>query len=152
MMLLLSGRMKMTIARILANRDRPVISCTPNNSVLDVARLLAEHRIGALPVVDNDAVCGIFSERDLAYCVARDGDAALYRAIGEVMTTPPITVTPDTTVLVALSLMTRRRIRHLPVVDQGQMLGFISIGDLVAHRIALIEGEAQAMREYIHSA
>jgi CBS domain-containing protein len=139
----------MTIARIIEGHSRELISCTPDCTVRDAARKLADGRIGALPVLEGAWVSGIFSERDLLYCIAREGEAALTRTVAEVMTAPAITVEDTTPVLEALSLMTRRRIRHLPVVSLGRLVDFISIGDLVKYRIGLIEGEAQAMREYI---
>jgi CBS domain-containing protein len=81
--------------------------------------------------------------------VAKEGEAALSREVGEVMTAPAITIEPTVEVMAALSLMTRRRVRHLPVLENGELLGFISIGDLVKFRIESIEAEAQQMREYI---
>ncbi|RIV86539.1 CBS domain-containing protein [Aurantiacibacter zhengii] len=142
----------MTVAKIIANRDHTIVSCTPQDSVLLAAKLLTDKRIGALPVMDGDGIAGIFSERDLLYCVARDGADVLNRPVGEVMTSPAITIDQDTSVLKALSLMTRRRIRHLPVMDGSRMAGFVSIGDLVKHRMEIIEAEAQQMRDYITTA
>lgn len=139
----------MSIMRIIQGRQQEIISCSPQDSVRFAAELLAEKRIGALPVMDDAQVAGIFSERDLLYCVAREGEAALARAVGEVMTAPAITVESSMEIMTALSLMTRRRIRHLPVVEDGRLLGFVSIGDLVKHRIESIEAEAQQMRDYI---
>jgi len=86
------------------------------------------------------------------HCLQADGPAGLERRVGDVMTAPVQTVAPDDAVLAALSLMTRRRIRHLPVVEGGRMVGFVSIGDLVKYRIDRIEAEAAAMRDYIQSA
>ena len=97
-------------------------------------------------------VIGIFSERDLLYCIAEHGDGALDLLIGEVMTAPPITAEPSSTVRDALEVMTLRRIRHLPVLDGDRLVAFVSIGDLVKHRLELVEYEAQAMREYIRTA
>jgi CBS domain-containing protein len=97
-------------------------------------------------------VSGIFSERDVLHCVARRGEAALDLLVAEAMTAPPITVQPSTSVLDALGLMTRRRIRHLPVIDAGGLIAFVSIGDLVKYRLDLVEYEAQAMRDYIRTA
>ncbi|MDP8914717.1 MAG: CBS domain-containing protein, partial [Pseudomonadota bacterium] len=97
-------------------------------------------------------VAGIISERDIVYCLARDGEAVLDVKVERVMTAPAITVTPDVQVLAALSQMSKRRIRHLPVVDGKRLIGIVSIGDLVAYRIAHIEQEAEAMRAYIQSA
>ncbi|GAA5045928.1 CBS domain-containing protein [Erythrobacter westpacificensis] len=142
----------MSVAKIIASRDHTIVSCTPQDSVLLAAKLLADKRIGALPVMDGDGIAGIFSERDLLYCVARDGAAILDRAVGDVMTSPAITIDRDTDALKALSLMTRRRIRHLPVMEGEKMVGFVSIGDLVKHRMEIIEAEAQQMRDYITTA
>ncbi|RPF71408.1 CBS domain-containing protein [Aurantiacibacter spongiae] len=143
----------MSIAQIIEGReDRTIISCTPRDTVAVAASLLAEKRIGALPVLDGKGVAGIFSERDLLYCVAREGAEVLSRAVGEVMTSPAITIDTKADALTALSLMTRRRIRHLPVCDGDRLIGFVSIGDLVKYRMDRIEHEADQMREYIRTA
>jgi CBS domain-containing protein len=141
----------MTLATILQQRDREIIQVTPDTPVHTVIALLAEHRIGAVPVVEDGAVIGIMSERDVIYSLRRDGAAILDWPVERVMTRPAITVESDMSPLAGLSLMTRRRIRHLPVVDSGRLVGFISIGDLVKARIELIESEAEAMRAYIAS-
>lgn len=142
----------MTIAAILGGKGRDVVSVTPAQTVAEAVALLAERRIGAMPVMDGDAVAGIFSERDVINCL-KDGDTAvLSRTVGEVMTAPAVTVSPGDPVLGALSVMTRRRIRHLPVVEDGQVVGIVSIGDLVKYRIERVEAEAQAMRDYITQA
>ena len=142
----------MTIAAILNARDGAVWTAQPHESVGEVVTRLAENRIGALPVVDDNAVVGIFSERDIVYGVARHGAGFLAKTVGETMTSPAITVTGDTAILSALSMMTKRRIRHLPVVEDDRLTGFVSIGDLVKHRIEKIEAEAAAMRDYISMA
>jgi CBS domain-containing protein len=143
----------MTIARIIASRSNAeIITCSADMTVREAIALLAEKRIGALPVCEDDAVIGIFSERDVIYCLASAGADALDKSVRDVMTAPAITVAPDTEVLTALALMTRRRIRHLPVTENGRAVGFISIGDLVKHRIDRIEADAEAMRAYIQSA
>lgn len=142
----------MTIGKIIAANRHETVSCKSKATVEEAARLLAANRIGALPVYKDGALAGIFSERDLLYSVAREGPAALSRRVADVMTTPPITVDPETEVLEALALMTRRRIRHLPVTRGGTVVGFVSIGDLVKHRIELVEAEAEQMREYIRMA
>ena len=121
-------------------------------SVADAVDLLAERRIGALPVLDGGRVVGVFSERDVIHALQAHGGAALTRPVAEVMTAPAITVGREEAVLGALSLMTRRRIRHLPVVDGERLIGIVSIGDLVKHRIERIEADAEAMRTYIQSA
>ena len=142
----------MTIRAILQSKGNEVLSISSNASIADAVALLAEKRIGALPVIDGGKVCGIFSERDVLYGLAREGAKLLDQRVADVMISPAITVEPDSPVLSALSLMTRRRIRHLPVVDGETPIGFVSIGDLVKYRIDRIEAEAAAMREYIQSA
>jgi CBS domain-containing protein len=142
----------MTIARILASRTAPVITCDSGCTVSDAIDLLAGHRIGALPVVEGGAVIGIFSERDVIHLLREHGSAALSLDVRDVMTTPAVTVDTETETLEALSLMTERRIRHLPVIEGGRMTGFVSIGDLVKYRIEKIQSEAEAMRNYIQTA
>ena len=142
----------MTIAAILGSKGHDVVSIDVSARVADAVALLAEKRIGAVPVFDGGTVAGIFSERDVIIGLQRDGVQALDRSVGDVMTAPPITVEPDHPVMGALSLMTRRRIRHLPVLEGGRLVGFVSIGDLVKYRIDKIEAEAVAMRDYIQSA
>ena len=142
----------MTIAAILDGKGHDTITVGADMSVGDAARILADKRIGAMPVVDGDRVVGIFSERDILYCLAEEGATALGRRVAELMTVPAITVDPDTAIRAALSLMTQRRVRHLPVVDGERLVGVVSIGDLVKYRIERIEAEANAMRSYIQSA
>lgn len=142
----------MTIAHLIEGRGSAVFSCTADMTVQQAAAMLAEKRIGALPVLAGSEVAGIFSERDVIYQLNSDGPGILDKTVGEVMTAPAVTVAPDTDVIAALALMTRRRIRHLPVVREGRMIGFVSIGDLVKFRIDRIEAEAAAMRDYIQMA
>jgi CBS domain-containing protein len=140
----------MTVATILRNKGSEVIAVRADDPVGEAVRLLAEKRIGAMPVTDEGgAVLGILSERDILYGLAREPDTLLGRRVADVMTAPALTVSPDTSLLAALALMTQRRVRHLPVVDGGGMIGFVSIGDLVKLRIDRIEAEADAMRQYI---
>lgn len=142
----------MTIAAILAGKGHEVVTIDAATSMREAVALLAKRRIGAVPVLDAGEVAGIFSERDVIRCVATHGAEALDRPVREGMTAPAVSVTPDQPVLAALSLMSRRRIRHLPVLDGGRLTGFVSIGDLVKHRIDRIEAEAAAMRDYITQA
>lgn len=141
----------MTIGAILHGRTGAVISARPGDSVRAVIDLLAQHRIGAVPVVEGDSIVGIFSERDMVRLMSSYGPEALDRSLEEVMTKSPFTCDSRMAVIAALSLMTQKRIRHLPVVDDGRLTGFVSIGDLVKHRIDHIEAEAAAMRDYIAS-
>lgn len=142
----------MTIRAILQSKGNDVLSISGDAAVSDAVALLAEKRIGALPVIDGGKVRGIFSERDVLYGIARDGAGILAKKVADVMISPAITVEADSPVLTALSLMTRRRIRHLPVTDGDAAIGFVSIGDLVKYRIDKIEAEAAAMRDYIQNA
>ncbi|SEL71197.1 CBS domain-containing protein [Sphingomonas palmae] len=142
----------MTIAAILGDKGADLVSISPDRRVADAVALLAERRIGAVPVLDDDRVVGVFSERDVIRCLREHGASALDQSIAAVMTTPAVTVGRDDSVLGALSLMTRRRIRHLPVIEAEQVIGIVSIGDLVKYRIDRIEAEARAMRDYIQQA
>jgi CBS domain-containing protein len=142
----------MTIAAILERKGRDVASIEAGASVRDAVSLLAKRKIGAVPVTDGGAVAGILSERDIIQCLSSDGAAVLDWPVSQVMTAPAITTGTGANVLGALSEMSRRRIRHLPVVEDGRLTGIVSIGDLVAYRIARIEEEAEAMRSYIQGA
>ena len=143
----------MTIAKLIAGRGTEIWSCHADDSVAQAVEMLASKRIGALPVRDEgSSVAGIFSERDVLYCLNTKGAAALDLKVREVMTATPITIAPGTQVLEALGLMTKRRIRHLPVVENGALVAFVSIGDLVKYRIDSIEAEAEALRSYIQTA
>ncbi|MGA1798091.1 CBS domain-containing protein [Sphingomonas sp. 4RDLI-65] len=143
----------MTIAAILKSKHAAAIASLHSDStVADAVALLAEKWIGAAPVLDGARVVGIFSERDVIHCLRADGAAALQRRIGDVMTTEVKSIGPNESAIGALSLMTQRRIRHLPVIDGEALVGFVSIGDLVKYRIDRIEADAAAMREYIQSA
>ena len=119
----------MSIARILARRNAgEIVTCEASTPLRDAVALLAEKRIGALPVMQDGRVAGIFSERDVIHCLASQAAGALELKVGDAMTAPAITVSPDTDVLAALALMTQRRIRHLPVTEGGALVGFVSIG------------------------
>lgn len=143
----------MEIARLIASRGvSEVVTCDADITMREATAILATRRIGALPVMRGGEVVGMFSERDVIYCLEREGEASLAKPVRDVMTAPAITVTPSTRVAEALEMMTRRRIRHLPVVENGAMRGFVSIGDLVKAQIDEIAHEAEAMRSYIQSA
>ena len=141
----------MTIGAILRERTGAVISARPGDAVRAVIDLLAQNRIGAVPVLEGDMVVGIFSERDIVRLLSSYGPDALDRSLDEVMTKSPVTCDANMAVIGALSQMTQKRIRHLPVVDGSRLVGFVSIGDLVKYRIDRIEAEAAAMRDYIAS-
>ena len=142
----------MTIASVLRDKGSAVETVTADATVYDAVRRLGEKRIGALPVVESGRIAGIMSERDVIYCLRDHGPEVLDWPVSRVMSSPAITADSETSVLSALALMTQRRIRHLPVVENGQIRGIVSIGDLVKHRMERIEAEADAMRAYIQSA
>lgn len=141
----------MTIAAVLSNKGREVATIARDATLREAAAELASRNIGALVVLDESGeVAGVLSERDIITCLAAHGDSHLLdRPVSEAMTAPAITVLPAHPVLSALALMTARRIRHLPVLQGGRLVGLVSIGDLVKHRIEHIEREAEAMRIYI---
>lgn len=140
----------MNVGKLIEGRaSSDIISVNVDQSVREAISLLATKRIGALPVMSGGQVAGIFSERDVIYCLASEGQTCLDRPVCDVMTSPAITVDRITLADQALALMTKRRIRHLPVVDGSAMCGFISIGDLVKSRMDEVQHEANAMRNYI---
>jgi CBS domain-containing protein len=142
----------MTIASVLRGKGSQIETIAPSERLSEAVRRLGEKRIGALPVVEDGRIVGIVSERDVIYCLKDHGPEALEWPVDRAMSSPAITVSQDTDVLAALALITQRRIRHLPVVDGGEIRGIVSIGDLVKHRMERIEAEAEAMRAYIQSA
>lgn len=143
----------MQVSQLLETRSSAdIVSCTSDISLRDAVGMLAERRIGAMPVVESGRVVGIVSERDVLYCLAAEGEASLAKPVREVMTAPVVTVECSTSCTEALALMTARRFRHLPVVENGEMCGFLSIGDLVKVRLEEVSHEAEAMRDYIRMA
>ncbi|MEW4467337.1 CBS domain-containing protein [Parasphingorhabdus sp. JC815] len=142
----------MTIRAIIQGRDGPIFSCAADHIVAEAVAILAEKRIGALPVLDGEHVVGMFSERDVLYGIHKLGAAVMDKRVADVMTKDVVSIDLEISAIDALSLMTKRRIRHLPVVDGDNLIGFVSIGDLVKYRIDKIESEAAEMRNYIQSA
>lgn len=142
----------MTIEAVLSGKGRAVATIDAGATLREAVAELASRNIGALVVLQGGSVAGVISERDLVSSLHRHGEALLGRPVSEAMSSPAVTVEGDTSILAALSLITKRRIRHLPVVEGGQLVGLVSIGDLVKYRIDRIESEAAAMRAYIQSA
>ena len=142
----------MTIAAVIGSKGDAVETIGADAPLSEAIRLLGEKRIGALPVVEDGRIVGIVSERDVIYCLREHGAEVLDWRVSRLMSSPAITSTMDTGVLAALALMTQRRIRHLPIVEGGQIRGIVSIGDLVKYRMERIEAEAEAMRSYIQNA
>jgi CBS domain-containing protein len=144
--------MPMTIAAVLRAKGSAVETIAADATLSDAVRRLGEKRIGALLVTEGGRIAGIVSERDVIYCLREHGAEVLDWRVDRVMTAPAITAESSLSVLAALALMTQRRIRHLPVVDGGNLNVIVSIGDLVKYRMERIEAEAEAMRTYIQSA
>jgi CBS domain-containing protein len=125
-----------TISAILKNKGHHIWSVAPEATVYDAIALMAEKGVGAVLVIFQSELVGIISERDYARKVILQGRSSKDTSVGEVMTMNLITVTPDTTVDQCMRIMTNERIRHLPVLDRGQLVGVVSIGDLVKAVIA----------------
>jgi CBS domain-containing protein len=143
----------MLIAQILAGKGSNVIATRPDATIAEVAALLKQKRIGALVVTDADRrLCGIISERDLARGLADHGARLLEMKVAEMMTAEVVTCAPDDGVETLMQIMTERRFRHLPVVKDGELLGIISIGDVVKHRLQELEAETHMLHDYIHGA
>ena len=140
----------MLIAQILAGKGRDVVSTRPDATVAEVAGLLKARRIGAVVVTDaGGALCGIISERDLARGLADHGADLLTLRVGDLMTREVSTCSPDDGIDQLMQQMTEGRFRHLPVLEGGRMIGIISIGDVVKHRLQELEQEAHMLHDYI---
>lgn len=133
------------------NGKKPLISVTRDTAISAIAALLYTHRIGAVLVVEGGEIAGLVSERDICAGLHTHGAAILEATAADVMSAPVITAGPGESVAAAMATMTDRRFRHLPVVENGRILGLVSIGDLVKCRIEEAESEARAMKDYIAS-
>ena len=143
----------MTVARILAEKGRDVFTTQPHRTLKEVIDLLAAKGVGAVVVANASmSVLGILSERDVVRVIARYGAPALGDQVSRHMTPKVTTVTRDDTIDHLMQTMTEGRFRHLPVVEDGRLIGLVSIGDVVKHRLTEIETEHQAMRDYIATA
>jgi len=143
----------MTVKAILSRKGGDVVTIAPTATLNAAVQLLAERRIGAIVVTGPDnRVAGILSERDIVRTLAARGPAALDENVAAVMTRKVTTCTEADTVAVIMESMTEGKFRHLPVVEQGRLVGVISIGDVVKFRVEEIEGETNALREYIATA
>ncbi|MFH1813373.1 MAG: CBS domain-containing protein [Pseudomonadota bacterium] len=141
-----------TIAQVLEGKTAPIAKMEADRTVLDALRLLAEHGIGAVLVTDAGKLAGIFSERDYARRVVLEGKSSSSTPLREVMTSKLIHVTPANTVDDAMQLMTDKRIRHLPVLDEsGALVGVVSIGDMVKETIAYQQFLIRQLESYITS-
>jgi CBS domain-containing protein len=140
-----------TVRHLLDGKGRALFSIEPEDPVLEAIRMMADRHVGALLVMRGTELAGILSERDYARKVVLLGRSSAETPVWQIMTSPVITVSPDNSIQDCMRLMTERRIRHLPVVEGGRVVGMISIGDLVK---AVIEEQQQTIAQletYIHS-
>jgi CBS domain-containing protein len=143
----------MTVKAILSRKGGDVVTIAPTAQLAEAVKLLAARRIGAIVITGpGERVAGILSERDIVRVLAERGTAVLDEQVGAVMTRNVVTCTGAETVTAIMERMTAHRFRHLPVVEQNKLIGIISIGDVVKRRVEEIEGESNALREYIATA
>jgi CBS domain-containing protein len=139
----------MAISAILSAKGHDVVAVAPDTPVREVVGELIARRIGAVLVTEEAAVVGVVSERDVIRGLCASGGDVLARRARDIMTSPVVTICPTDSVADAMALMTDRRVRHLPVIDGGRLVGLVSIGDLVKRRIEEAEQEATALKDYI---
>lgn len=140
----------MYVETILRKKGRNVVTVKPDDTVGRVVRVLYENGIGAAPVCNAAGdLIGVISERDIIRGMARHQGKCTSKPASDLMTSPVITCDPHTTVDTLMEMMTNQRIRHLPVMEGGELLGVVSIGDVVKQRISEIENESDALRRYI---
>jgi CBS domain-containing protein len=141
-----------TIKQLLAAKGAQVWTIAPNASVFDALQLMAEHEVGALLVTEGARLVGIISERDYARKVVLHGKASKTLLVQDIMTSPVMSVTPDRSTEDCMALMTDKRIRHLPVLDNGKLVGVVSIGDLVKNIISEQKVLIKNLEQYIGGA
>jgi CBS domain-containing protein len=139
----------MNIGEILRTKGHDVVTITETRSVLDAVGVLVRHDIGALVVTERERPTGIFTERDVLRLAARSATALGTIQVGGVMTPDPITATPDDELMAMMDVMTERKIRHLPVVEGDELVGIVSIGDLLNACRHVAEEENSHLRQYI---
>lgn len=143
----------MSVARILKGKPPGVVTISPEHRVRDAISVLAERRIGVLVITTPQMeIQGIFSERDVVRLLGEHGPSALFEPVSLYMTTTVKTCTPSMSATEVMEAMTAGKFRHLPVVEDGKLTGLVSIGDVVKLRLADIEAETRAMRDYIATA
>ena len=143
----------MTVAQILARKGREVLTAPPHRTLAEMARLMAERGVGAVVITGADgAIAGIFSERDLVRALSRHAAEALADPVSRHMSQRVVTTGESAPISEIMETMTNGRFRHVPVVEGGRLIGIVSIGDVVKHRLERFEDEQRAMRDYIASA
>lgn len=140
----------MNVAAILSEKGRDVATAPPQTTLLEISKILTKHGIGSIVILDDaKAVVGIVSERDIVRTISNDGIEVLSQPVSGCMTKDVVTCQEDNTVDWIMSEMSAKRFRHMPVVENGELVGIVSIGDVVRRRIAEAEMEAASMRQYI---
>ena len=139
-----------TVSGILARKGDRVFSIGPDRTVFDALKLMAEKNIGALMVVKDDRLLGVVSERDYSRKVILHGRSSKETLVREIMTPEPLVASPDEKIAECMQLMTERRVRHLPVIEAGRVVGMVSIGDLVKAVIAEQQQQIEQLESYIH--
>jgi len=139
----------MNVGQILSQKGNDIIALERGCTVMEVAKLLGERRIGAIPITDGNKICGIMSERDVVRGIAIRGGGVLADDVSTLMTKAVVTCSKDDTIYELMKMMTERRIRHVPVVDDGKLVGMMSIGDVVKHRMEQAAAENEALKDYI---
>lgn len=139
----------MRIADVLRNKGGAVVTIDPEAPVVDLLSGLAEHNIGAMMVVGPDGVCGVVSERDVVRELHAHGASMLARPVSAIMTTFVATCTKADSVYAVSVMMTKKRVRHVPVLDDGRLTGIVSIGDVVKSRIEELKAEQEQLQSYI---
>ena len=142
----------MTVHAILESKGHQVVSVQPDVTVADAVKILGEKRIGAILVMKGSSIEGIFSERDVVRVLAERGASILQEPVSKVMTRKVVTCGRTETVSGLMEKMTQGKFRHLPVVEDGRVIGIISIGDIVKRRVMEYEKEQEALRDYIKTA
>ena len=143
----------MTVKAILESKGNDVVTIEPTASLAAAVKILADRRIGTLVILGADRrVVGIVSERDVVRALAERGERALDEPVGQVMTRKVVTCARGETIAAIMESMTAGKFRHVPVVEDGQLVGIVSIGDVVKHRLHEIEHESAALRDYIQTA
>ncbi|MBL4800535.1 MAG: CBS domain-containing protein [Emcibacter sp.] len=143
----------MHVKNVLQYKGYQIISVSPDKSLLEVAKTLRENKIGAVLVCEGEGrMCGVISERDIIIAIAKHGSTILEGKVSDFMTEGVYTCSLEDEMKVVMEQMTNKRVRHLPVVDEGKVVGIISIGDVVKQRMAETEAESEAMMTYITSA
>lgn len=138
-----------TVRQLLAEKPAEIHAVAPEAPVIEAIRLMADRSVGALVVLRGGSLAGILSERDYARKVVLQGRSSADTPVGAIMTADVVTVAPDTSVPACMRLMTERRIRHLPVVEAGRVVGMVSIGDLVKAVIADQQEQLEQLQRYI---